>query len=248
MFKVKLIISFLILLFTVSEFFAQTPDWIWAKSARKNGDLNSVAIDNSGNCYAAGVFGPDSMVFNTTTLSLNWGGTADIFLVKYDPNGNVLWARQSSIVASCRAVCIATDAFNNVYMVGDYRGGMALDTVGLTSYPNNNTDNVFVAKFDPNGPVMWAKRVGGDYYTNSYYLAVDNNGNVFVTGDFIGSYVNFGSITLLNPDPVNKTGSTFLAKYNTNGNILWAKNTTGNSVGSNGCWPSALATDASGNV
>ncbi|MBK6524012.1 MAG: hypothetical protein IPG08_17840 [Sphingobacteriaceae bacterium] len=151
----------------------------------------------------------------------------------------MLWARQSSIVASCRAVCIATDAFNNVYMVGDYRGGMALDTVGLTSYPNNNTDKSLL-QFDPNGQ---SKRVG--IIPIAFGLTILN---VFVTGDFIGSYVNFGSITLLNPDPVNKTGSTFLAKYNTNGNILWAKNTTGNSVGSNGCWPSALATDASGNV
>jgi hypothetical protein len=229
--------------------YSQAPNWVWGKTASGNGDLNSIAIGSSGNIYSAGVFGPNNMVFETTTLSLNFGGTSDLFLTKHTPVGNLIWARQSSIIASCRAVAIAADAADNVYMVGDYTGGMTLDTCGLNSFPNNNTDNVFVTKFNSSGNVMWARRVGGNYYSNSYALAIDNNGNVFITGTFQGQYITFNSITLQNPyQPTGGGGCMFLAKYDTNGAILWARNTTGNSGTSQVAWPSGLVADATGNI
>lgn len=240
-----LILYSLVILFT--RLYPQRPAWQWCSSAPGGGDLNCVATDISGNIYCAGVFGPN-MPFNTATLSVNFGGVSDMFLVKYDNGGNEVWARQATIVGNDRAVAISTDTVQNVYMVGEYRGGITLDTFGLSSYPNNNTTNVFITKFNGNGNVLWARRAGGDYYSYAMGITNDRSGNVYVTGYFQGSYMNFGSITITNPDQTNKTYCTFLAKYDANGNILWVKKSSGNGANNTGAWPSAVVCDNNDDV
>src|SRR5436190_20577711 len=72
---------------------AQAPNWLWAYNAGgANDDMGiSIAIDNSGNSYVTGYFGSPSITFGSTTLTN--AGNYDIFIVKYSPTGNVLWAK-----------------------------------------------------------------------------------------------------------------------------------------------------------
>src|ERR1044071_3870889 len=86
-------VSFLIL---SASLMAQAPGgWLWANNGAgdDNDVVNSVETDAAGNSYATGYFRSASLSFGSTTLTN--AGNEDIFLVKYDPSGNVLWAKQA---------------------------------------------------------------------------------------------------------------------------------------------------------
>src|SRR5690242_10193079 len=84
----------LLLLLTVfaTTGFGQAPNWQWARSgASDDNHANGVATDASGNIYVAGSFSGASITFGSTVLN-NIGGY-DMYLVKYNGGGNVLWAQ-----------------------------------------------------------------------------------------------------------------------------------------------------------
>src|ERR1035437_397511 len=74
---------------------AQAPSWAWAKSGDGTNDdgAYSIATDASGNVFIAGGFSSPTITFGTYTLTNN--GSYDMFLVKYDPSGNVMWAKSA---------------------------------------------------------------------------------------------------------------------------------------------------------
>ena len=102
---------------------------------------------------------------------------------------------------------------------------MTFDSIILTN-DSINTDDMFLAKYDAAGNVLWAKSAGGiDSIETTYAVATtvtsDPLGNVLVAGWFGSGIINFGSITLTNTNA--DSYDMFLAKYNAFGNILWAK-------------------------
>src|SRR5690349_20930365 len=109
--KQNFYLMIIILSFSVS-LFSQSLNWSWAKSAGAGSDdeSNGICTDKTGNVYIAGYFESASIVFGSNTL-INAGsiGTKDIFIVKYDPSGNVLWAKREGGVNSDEATGIAAD-------------------------------------------------------------------------------------------------------------------------------------------
>ncbi|MEZ4889227.1 MAG: SBBP repeat-containing protein [Crocinitomicaceae bacterium] len=77
---------------------------------------------------------------------------------------------------------------------------------------------MFIAKLDANGNYLWAKSAGESSLDFGFSIAVDNQGNSYVTGRFRGS-VAFGSTTLATYGSLQ----IFITKLDTNGNFLWAK-------------------------
>ncbi|MFI5221996.1 MAG: hypothetical protein ACHQK8_06710, partial [Bacteroidia bacterium] len=79
--------------------FAQTPDWQWEQGSNGIGydRGQSIATDNYGYIYVAGIYNSPSINFGSTTLvNTNQNGSSyDIFIVKYDRNGNVMWAKNA---------------------------------------------------------------------------------------------------------------------------------------------------------
>src|SRR5437870_1696531 len=95
------------------------------------------------------------------------------------------------------------------------------------------TRNTSAQGFDWN----WAKASTGSANIYGTSITIDLNGNVYAVGDFVG-YPSFGGITL------NGTAGIFIIKYDSNGNVLWAKSNSGGSY----CFSSGISTDAAGNV
>lgn len=213
---------------------------IWAKSAGGTYDdfAYSISANTSGSIYVVGEFKSKTINFGTTTLNNN--GISDVFFVKYSEDGNILWAKSAGGFDIDYALSVASDVIGNVYLAGGFRSqSLIFDSITLTNM-TMGYDDIFAAKFDNNGNVIWAKSAGGSGYEFANAITLNASGNAYVTGQFNSSTISFGSKTLTN------TGydDIFLTAYDSNGNILWAKSASGN----NNDEAHSIDLDASGNV
>jgi len=198
---------------------------VWVRQITGSNTSDCITTDKSGNVYIAGSFG-DTIKIGASTLISPLGN--DVFLAKFDSNGNPLWAKQSQAPTKTSLAgtgFIATDMFNNVFATGDFE-----DTVSFGSYTLNmfntsqgNDRAVFIVKYDSNGNALWAEQSktssAADYGGSSYSVATDKLGNSFITGYFSDT-LSFGSYSLVG-------GGAFLVKYSAAGSVLWAEQNAG---------------------
>ncbi len=196
----------------------------------------SVSADKAGNLLLAGAF-KGAMVLGGVTLTS--GGQEDAFLAKLAPSGQAIWAKRFGDGQNQSATGIAADADGNVYVTGIFIGTVNFGGTNLTSDTNFFQD-VFLAKFSPDGTHLWSKKFGDSNIQYARALAVDSVGNVVISGYF-QQQVDFGGGVL------TATGSAFdvfVAKFNTGGQHLWSKR-YGNEADQQA---RSLAVDGSGNV
>ena len=203
---------------------AQTPLFRWVKSGGgTNSDIGyGITVDRSGNSYAVGYFLSASIAFESDTLS-NAGGH-DLYLVKYDPDGNVVWAKSAGGVSDDYGISVAVDSSDNIYLTGYFLSPnivFGADTLRNTG----GASDIFLVKYDAGGNVLWAKSAGGDNSDHVESIAIDRTGNILLTGGFYSSSITFDSVTLTN---LNPGSDIFIVKYDPAGNALWAKSTGGN--------------------
>lgn len=240
----KIILLFLIIIMLCKISFAQVPDWLWAKSAKGESfdNATSVAVDVSGNIYVAGYFDSHHITFESIILTHN--GYNDVLLVKYDTNGNVLWAKSAGGEYFDNATSVSVDNSGNVYLSGNFASHtINFGTITLKNTDTiNNTADIFFVKYDTDGNVVWAKSAGEKFDDYATSTSVDATGNIYLTGYYQGTNFIFGFDTLNNVNWALK--DIFLVKYNANGNILWAK-TFG---GKEDDYVKSISVDAVGNI
>lgn len=225
----KKLICIIILLFTCRICSAQTPAWVWSRSAGgvSNDYSNATCTDANGNVYITGTFQSSTITFGSYTLNNTATGSLDIFVVKYDANGNVLWAVKGGGTSDDWAYSIVTDASGHVIITGHYTSSsITFGTTTLTNVSNYTYMNdFFVVKYDSLGTVIWAKSGGGGRNDVSWSVCTDLNNNVFITGEFDSDTMKFGNYTLIKGS--NNYYDAFTAKYDAGGNVLWAKSAGG---------------------
>ncbi len=231
-------------LFTLNVF-SQAPNWQWAHNngGSHNDYVTSVTTDLSGNSYVTGDFYSTSISFGSTILT-NFSITqySDIFVVKYDPNGNVIWAKSAGGTDYELVHSVTTDAFGNVYVAGEFQSD-SISFGSITLYNTSTNWDAFIVKYDSNGNLLWAKSAGGLYDDTGYSVTIDAAGNAIVVGTFQSDSITFAGITLYNPPPAGGF-NIFLVKYDSNGNVLWA-----NGDGSCGfLFPYSVCLDNFGNI
>jgi hypothetical protein len=133
-------------------------------------------VDGSGNSHVTGSFG-GTATFGSTTLTDTKDG--DIFVAKYDPDGNVLWAVQAGGIEGNTGNGIAVDGLGNSYVTGSFQGDAAFDGTTLTSA---GSSDIFVAKYDPDGNVVWVTQTGNAGQELGRGIALDGSRNSYVTG------------------------------------------------------------------
>lgn len=213
---------------------------LWAKSIGETGmeSGTSVSTDSDGNVYLAGYFYSSSITFGSFTLTNS--GSSDIFLVKYDSTGNVLWARKAGNTDQDASFYVKTDYLNNVYITGNFHSS----SINFGSYTlinaYSNEADMFIAKYDESGNVVWAKSAGGTSEDSGQGLVIDKSGNVFLLGVYSSSSITFGTTNLTNLGNYD----IFLIKYNISGNVIWAKRAGGTYAD----YGNRIALDTIGNI
>ncbi len=197
-----------------------TGDALWQKGVGGSGDdqATSVVSDRSGNVYVTGVF-VGSVDFGGGALVS--AGLGDMFLVKYDPAGKLVFAKRFGNNQQDSGARLAIDSANNVVLLGSFQG--AVDFGGGPLNSAGGADLV-VAKFSPTGQHLWSRRYGGILTEDPPYgLAVDTHDNVFVTAVFAGQ-VDFGTGPI---DAYNGVDSV-LFKTAADGTTSWVRRIGGN--------------------
>ena len=226
---------------------------IWSKqiSTTKNESITSITTDSTGNIYIIGGFG------TTTTLgtSLLTGTLGGLYLAKLNSNGDFVWAiKNTGTNESFSLSDIKTDTNGNVFVVGNMRGtSLTFGSVILSreaTDPTVNNDLVFVIKFDANGICQWGKTATSDeanpFGSIGSSIATDNNGGVAICGRFAHNTLHLGTITLTKTTQNNYSSNMFIAKYDGNGNEMWAYNA--GSIYQNNTIAWGIATDINDNV
>ncbi len=153
-------------------------------------EYDAIAIDENGNIYTTGYFTGTITIGNTTLTST---GNADILIVKYDPSGNVIWAKKAGGPNEDIANGITVDSIHRMFYItgqlddhGNF-GSLSVEAAG-------NRD-VFIAAYDLNGSSQWVKSYGGTQRDISYGITNDRNGYILNTGIYTGT-ASFGNYTL----------------------------------------------------
>jgi hypothetical protein len=189
---------------------------IWAK---REGAValeipHSIHIDGNNNIIVAGRFSSNSITFGATTLLQ--AGSMDAFIVKYNSAGEILWAKGAGGGSNDEAYSISSDLAGNIYLAGYFTQPANFGSVKLTSA---GQADMFIAKYDQSGNVLWAKRAGGKGDDRATGLQTDATGNSYITGFFTNDSISFGQILI----PNDSVDNSFIAKYDTDGNVIWAK-------------------------
>lgn len=191
----------------------------WAKSAGGGGNDKALAVssDNAGNVFITGFF-TDTAWFNGTQIT--GYGAEDIYLAKYDANGNFLWVKKAGSPGRDEPKSMKCDAAGNVYVCGFYSNG-ANFSGQIMSSPGVYYE-AYLAKYDNNGNLLWIRTGGGNYDDVAWSLTMDNAGKIFVSGEFNASAF-FGSTQLITAG----NADVFVACYDAAGNAQWAKRAGG---------------------
>ncbi|GAA3999809.1 hypothetical protein GCM10022408_08510 [Hymenobacter fastidiosus] len=217
----------------------------WVRYALETeGDTRAaVAVDAAGNAIITGYFGGSLSFSNTAIAPLTTAGpdVTDAYVAKFDPQGNLLWARAGGATANGDAYAAAagTDALGNIYVAGDFSGSLSFGGPAVST----SNEDIFLFKFTPAGAVTWVRTAGGSATDYAYALATDAAGNAYLTGSIYES-ATFGTITLANTGAADNEDG-FVVKYDTQGTVQWAQRF---GVATNGDSGSSIAVDAAGNV
>ncbi len=170
----------------------------------------SVTIDDKGNYYISGAF-TDKITFpGTKAGTITSAGATDVFLAKYSPTGEALWAKRGGGTSydEARAVCFDKNGFIDMagffWGTATFPGGTASDLTSAGNY------DCFVTQYSLDGVPQWARKAGGFSDDEPNAITVDDTGTIFVTGFYTGT-------ATFSTDYSLKLGGMFLAKYTIDG-------------------------------
>jgi hypothetical protein len=190
---------------------------LWAKQGGcpQDDQGQGICVDNQGNVYITGYYNYSAATFGSQNLpAAAWD---DIFIVKYDANGNVIWATSEGGGNNDYGYSLAIDGNNNLFLTGNFYGTSTFGTTGLSS---SGWGDIYVAKYNATtGANVWAVKAGASGDDCSYSIATDGGGNTFITGCFKGTttFGSAGSVTSSGGKDI------FTAKLDANGAFVWVK-------------------------
>lgn len=216
--------------------YSSTGEHIWSQhiGGTQNDLLNGLTADSQGNVIAVGQFSGSINVGTSTWVSVNNG--PDQFLIKYSPQGSLVWARTFANASEDQAIGVAVNKNDEIFVTGYFLGWVNFGGGVLARVDGND---YFLAKFTSLGNNIWAKRFGGTGGQRVVAIDIDPFGDVYLAGDYMYSLDAGGGVV---------TGwdmDTFVAKYSgLDGSYKWLQVINGDLIQE----PTDLAVDDQGNV
>ena len=146
----------------------------------------SLSMDNSGNCYVTGAFNSVAVFESDTIYS---PGNKDMFIIKFDSNGNKIWLHQIEASQSASGSAISSSGDGNFYVTGVFSGSASFDLFNVTSITNGD---LFIARYNTNGNCLGIRNSSN---SSGGAIVADISGNAIVSGGF-SMITSFGTIGL----------------------------------------------------
>jgi hypothetical protein len=158
--------------------------------------------------------------------------------------GQTEWAKSIGGTSLDQGSDVVMDNFGNLYTTGFFEGTVDFDPgAGAVNLSSVGSRDFFIAKYDNLGQLIWAKGIGGGSHEHARSIVLDASGNIFIAGDYNG-LVDFDPGVGFSFKDVKGASDIFVAKYDSQGNFIWAKTFGG--VGIESCRDMSL--DAFGNL
>ena len=213
---IKLIPTFLLILLSTSGF---SQNWIWSQqiggSQAETCGSNSICHDFDGNIYMSGTYHSNPCyLLNDTLVSMS--GISDFYIAKYDVSGNELWVKSfggHNSTYEFEAISnIIFDSFtNSLFVNGEFYEKCLL---GSDTLESRGSSDVFVARLDLDGNIIWAKQLGGTGEDLATAMVVDKNGAVYLSFLLPAG----GQIDSLQIIP-----GVYFVKLDPNSHLIWAE-------------------------
>lgn len=151
------------------------------------------------------------LAIGDTTVGLNGNariGARDAFIARYNANGNLTWVKQLGVSGgNTYGSSISLAADGSIYIGG-------FTDKGIDGYIQTGKIDAFIAKYDNNGNFVWVKQLGTNNGTTHTYSVSATSDNIYITGDTTDS---------LNGNTQLGSRDAFIAKYDSDGNVVWVK-------------------------
>lgn len=235
----------------------QQLEFQWARqfgSALADDNISEIAADSrdniliTGGIYDQAQFG-DQII---RTIGHSNIGPADFFVAKLNAVGQLIWIDHNGgnmtpdkQTGDNLGVTVATDNVDNIITAGIYIGSPKMGNQRLPEGGPN--DDIYIAKYSPDGTLTWVKTITSDYQLMIRDLAVDKQNDFYITGRF--GHHNLSGNAYFDEDTLSSSGGQdiFIAKYTSEGKLVWtakagSKQLNGHDGGN------CLAIDDQGNV
>jgi hypothetical protein len=192
---------------------------LWARVfGGTEGDVGlSIDTDADGNSYLTGYY---SGTAHFGTHVFTSAGSWDVFLVKLDPAGNIIWAHSEGGPNGDIGYGLAVMPDGWCFVTGWFGESITFhDDTTLTGFGGSD---VLIFACEGNGNLIWKRHAGTEGVEYGYKIAVDFNGDCYVTG-VAGVGTNFSG-TLL------QTNGAYVASYSCLGNLRWLNGASGAGV------------------
>ncbi|MDI1481752.1 SBBP repeat-containing protein [Polyangium sp. y55x31] len=201
---------------------------IWALRPGRAADLDyrnpTIAVTHVGDGKVA-VTGASEGLLAFPPLALTAKGQGDAFLVLIDADGEAVWGESYGAMGTRqRGYSVAASKTGEIVMTGDMAGTVSFGGADLES---RGGADMFVALYDPAGKHRWSRRFGGAATQSGRGVAIDDDGNVLVTGLYAGALEFFGENAFVNVDVADSAWDGFATKFDPKGQVVWAVSLSG---------------------
>ncbi len=232
--------------------FSTNGNRIWSTYFGGSGQEESMSVmaDISGDVFITGCTGSTSDIATSGAYQTINGCVPNhmetCFIAKFSSSGLRVWGTYYGGSGAEIGEALTTDLFGNVYVTGITRSATGIATTGAyqTSYGGISTNylNSFLAKFSSSGNLIWGTYFGGSQNDLSDAIAIDNSGNVYITGraSSTSGIASSGAYQT----KIGGGEDVFIAKFSSSGSRLWSTYFGGNNDDQAG----GIATDGCDNV
>ena len=185
--------------------------WAVAAGGTPQPKAQRLAVDAAGRVTLAASF---SGTASLGAATLHATGDEDLLVTRLEPDGRFVWsfaATRTTVLDE--GLGLALDSQGSATVAGSFQGKATFDSVTRTA---QGKDDIFVARLDASGKLLWAVSAGGAAQDNASAVALDAAGDAYVTGSY-GGVATFGGTTL---DAASMT--CFVTKVDRSGGFLWA--------------------------